>query len=119
MDEIRIRTKFEAWNDQVGFQISCKTSGQLGYAKRIEFEERKEGEYIGETFRISTHETQALFDELWRLGFKPKDGTGSAGQLLATEAHLGDMKTVAFKLLDHEIQRQQTHAHYLGKMDKV
>lgn len=39
------------------------------------------------------------FDELWRCGLRPTEGTGSAGSLAATQAHLKDMKAIAFSRL--------------------
>jgi len=42
-------------------------------------------------------EAQQLVDELWRLGFRPTEGTGSAGSLAATERHLADMRHLVFK----------------------
>jgi hypothetical protein len=45
---------------------------------------------------------QQLMDELWHCGLRPSEGTGSAGSLAATERHLADMRTVAFKLLSEE-----------------
>lgn len=40
---------------------------------------------------------QQLMDELWRSGFRPTEGTGSAGSLAATERHLADMRHLVFK----------------------
>lgn len=50
---------------------------------------------------ISMHNgtAQQLMDELWRIGFRPAEGTGSAGALAATERHLKDMQAVAMGLL--------------------
>lgn len=44
--------------------------------------------------------TQNLMDELWRCGFRPTEGTGSAGSLKATENHLADMQKLSWRLLD-------------------
>jgi hypothetical protein len=38
-------------------------------------------------------------DSLWSCGLRPSEGTGSAGALAATQAHLKDMQTLTFKLL--------------------
>lgn len=42
---------------------------------------------------------QELMDELWVCGVRPSEGTGSAGALAATQAHLQDMKRIAFHSL--------------------
>jgi hypothetical protein len=42
---------------------------------------------------------QRLMDELWSVGLRPSEGTGSAGALAATERHLQDMRTIALQTL--------------------
>lgn len=44
-------------------------------------------------------EAQELMDNLWRCGFRPTEGKGSAGQLAATDRHLQDMRAIAFHKL--------------------
>src|SRR6478752_1525327 len=48
-------------------------------------------------FSIKDEECQHLMDELWRVGFRPSEGSGSAGSLAATERHLADMRHLVFK----------------------
>ena len=50
-------------------------------------------------FTLKTDECQLLMDELWNVGFRPSEGSGSAGALAATQRHLDDMKRVAFHAL--------------------
>ncbi len=45
--------------------------------------------------RLQKDELQQLMDELWHVGIRPSEGTGSAGQLAATQKHLDDMRRVA------------------------
>lgn len=45
---------------------------------------------------IEDEEAQQWIDELWRAGYRPSEGTGSAGSLAATERHLEDMRRIAF-----------------------
>jgi hypothetical protein len=49
---------------------------------------------------LSDTEAQVLMDDLWACGLRPSEGSGSAGALAATQAHLKDMQTIAFKLLE-------------------
>lgn len=63
----------------------------------------------GETFEDRscrpglTHEAaQQLMDDLWRCGLRPTEGQGSAGQRAALEAHLRDVRAIAFKKLGME-----------------
>jgi hypothetical protein len=45
-------------------------------------------------------EAQNLMDELWKVGIRPTEGTGSAGSLAATQRHLDDMRRIAFHALN-------------------
>lgn len=48
---------------------------------------------------IKPEAAQKLMDDLWNCGLRPSEGTGSAGQLAAVQAHLKDFKTILFKKL--------------------
>ncbi|MCP4598528.1 hypothetical protein [Neptuniibacter sp.] len=45
---------------------------------------------------LSPTAAQQLIDDLWDCGLRPSEGSGSAGQLAATERHLKDMRTIVF-----------------------
>jgi hypothetical protein len=47
--------------------------------------------------RLQGEEAQLLMDELWNVGVRPSEGSGSAGQLAATQKHLDDMREMAFR----------------------
>ncbi len=47
--------------------------------------------------RLRPDEAQQFMDELWRVGIRPTEGSGSVGQLAAVQAHLEDMRTLVFK----------------------
>jgi hypothetical protein len=49
-------------------------------------------DYVDPTVRLGQEGAQELMDELWRVGVRPSEGTGSAGSLAATERHLQDMR---------------------------
>jgi hypothetical protein len=51
------------------------------------------------TLTLNPTNAQRLMDELWTCGLRPSEGTGSAGALAATQAHLKDMQTLTFKML--------------------
>ena len=42
---------------------------------------------------------QSLMDQLWNCGFRPTEGAGSAGALLATQEHVKDLRMVTDHLL--------------------
>ena len=49
------------------------------------------------SLKIGMHEAQVLMDQLWECGLRPSEGSGSAGQLAATQKHLNDMRNLVFK----------------------
>lgn len=49
---------------------------------------------------LDKDEAQQLMDELWRIGARPTEGSGSAGSLAATERHLRDMQAIVKKTLE-------------------
>lgn len=64
----------------------------------VQFEKREMYAALGEPALSMSHENcQDLFNELWRLGFKPTDGTGNAGHLDAIKYHLEDMRELVFE----------------------
>jgi hypothetical protein len=75
----------------------------LSIATKVEYTEltpENDGALCPVPLIISPDDAQGLMDELWRVGFRPTEGTGSAGSLAATERHLSDMQRIAFKLLE-------------------
>ena len=72
---------------------------QISRGHPIQFEKLTEEGLCMEhppTLRLSPGDAQGLMDELWRVGLRPTEGTGSAGQLGAVERHLADMRALAF-----------------------
>jgi hypothetical protein len=49
------------------------------------------------TISLRPEEAQQFMDELWRIGIRPTEGAGSAGQMAATERHLEDMRRLVFE----------------------
>jgi len=49
------------------------------------------------TVELRHDAAQELMDELWRIGLRPTEGTGSAGALAAVQRHLDDMRALVFK----------------------
>ena len=49
------------------------------------------------TLSMRQDEAQQLMDELWRVGLRPSEGTGSAGAMAAVQAHLADLRALVFK----------------------
>lgn len=49
---------------------------------------------------IEENAAQQLMDDLWEVGLRPTEGSGSAGSLASTQKHLQDMRTIAFNKLE-------------------
>jgi len=48
---------------------------------------------------IESDQAQSLMDQLWQCGFRPTEGTGSAGAMAATERHLKDLLSCQDRVL--------------------
>lgn len=55
-------------------------------------------EPVSEPLMLKPEEAQYLMNALWDVGFRPSEGTGSAGAMAATQKHLEDMRKLVFKL---------------------
>ena len=64
--------------------------------------QEEQGAWIPPAAHLDRSSCQQLMDELWRVGFRPSEGSGSAGSLAATERHLGDMQKIAMGLLKNK-----------------
>ncbi len=73
--------------------------GRKIYAGEMAFVEVPEGEETPPTLSLNETEAQRLMDELWNCGYRPSEGSGSAGAMAATQAHLEDMRKLSFQLL--------------------
>lgn len=80
-----------------GYDLYIEKDGSI--AKEIVFEEKKHERFARTlpVLTISKREAQVLIDDLWNAGLRPTEGSGSAGSLAATQRHLEDMRTIAFK----------------------
>ena len=76
----------------VEISIKCES----GWCYDAKFKKIDEGEVPPWFIRTSELEAQALMDRLWKAGFRPTEGAGSAGALGATQHHLEDMRTLVF-----------------------
>lgn len=66
-------------------------------AKPLEFVALPDGYYSEPALRLTNEEAQRLMDELWNVGLRPTEGSGSAGALAATQRHLEDMRRLVFQ----------------------
>ena len=92
------------WSRVVSFWLRMKTwsPDQATYAMAQPLTwrtmtEAEEGTTQPCAFSLQHEQAQQFMDELWRVGFRPTEGSGSAGSLAATERHLADMRALVFK----------------------
>lgn len=79
-----------------GVQFLIKSGDYIAKDIISEYRDPSSGKEIKPTFILAKNQTQQLMDSLWQCGFRPTEGTGSAGSLAATEKHLQDMRTLVF-----------------------
>lgn len=97
--DIKVRAQRGAWNYGTEFMFVGSQDGNRVYG-RVTYEVVKEDAVkLDPSFTLGDSAAQLLMDDLWQAGFRPSEGTGSAGALAATQKHLEDMRTVAFKYL--------------------
>lgn len=89
------------WGDTFGLRMGVLTSdNKLAVAQSVQFKVLSEEEAhleSGHAMVLKRDDLQSLMDELWNVGIRPTEGTGSAGSLAATERHLADMRALVFK----------------------
>jgi hypothetical protein len=96
-----MKTEFRASREPFStkeIHIRAMSGGLI--AKPVQFIEHEDGYLFDPVLTLDGEEAQQLIDELWRCGLRPTEGAGSAGSLAATEKHLSDMRTIAFKQLN-------------------
>lgn len=100
---LHIRARLEDWGAGVRLNVLKREDRTSYYISDVVFTEVSEAaERPHSPLFLENEEAQALIDSLWNCGFRPTEGTGSAGSLKATENHLHDMRKIAFKKLSIE-----------------
>lgn len=89
---LRLRCDNAPWRRSVEFLLR---QGNDKVA-RVEFVDIDHGRVLSPSFELRPEHAQELMDELWACGFRPTEGTGSAGALAATQRHLDDMRKLVF-----------------------
>jgi hypothetical protein len=91
------------WDFDYAVYFRTKFERSVAYAEPVRMFAREFKPEVQENpepmMRLRKDELQQLMDELWRVGLRPSEGTGSAGALAATERHLEDMRKLAMNHL--------------------
>lgn len=103
MSRTLFRAAREPWSGRIELRIGSDPDGRgASHVAEITFRPIHPAEYAEPSITLSVDEAQVLIDELWHVGMRPSEGTGSAGSLAATERHLADMQRVAFGALKRQ-----------------
>jgi hypothetical protein len=95
--KVKIIASREPWDGITSFRMAQFSDEQgMWVAQELMFKEQQKGNAVRPFMELYDEDTQALMDELWRAGFRPREGSGSAGSLAATEKHLEDMRRLVF-----------------------
>jgi hypothetical protein len=79
------------------FAESAQPDGSRMVATAVTFERLEPGTIAPPApLQLSQDDAQRLMDELWQVGLRPSEGTGSAGAMAAVQAHLQDMRELVF-----------------------
>lgn len=97
MNDRSIYVSREFLSDHFNVGIVWDYKGKTFAADLPNAVEIKESSQTPVALRLSMTEGQRLIDQLWDCGIRPSEGSGSAGQLAATQKHLEDMRTLVFK----------------------
>lgn len=88
----------EDFTEGVSLYLRQRTVGQgAAFAQPLTMVKLAPNERAQPFATLQVHEAQQLMDELWQCGLRPSEGTGSAGQLAATQRHLEDMRTLVLE----------------------
>ena len=101
--KLMIRAERELFSNTISIRMASPVDdNNISVAQPVVFAESKAGSFVNPCMSLTGSDAQVLMDELWNVGLRPSEGSGSAGSLAATQKHLADMKTIAFHALKIE-----------------
>jgi hypothetical protein len=90
---LQILARKSPWDFGIDLCIGREAGdGGFSYGQPIVFKNDRPGLCPEATLHLEDQEAQMLMDQLWQVGFRPTEGSGSAGSLAATERHLKDLQ---------------------------
>ena len=86
---------------RVGVTFAVQNGDSFAIARPVQFETVDPTAVPpAPTVSLQRDAAQQLMDELWRIGVRPTEGSGSAGAMAAVERHLADVRAIAFHKLN-------------------
>jgi hypothetical protein len=97
--ELKMYVNAAIWNDRLEVLLQVPERDQATGLKQIvtsmTIETKEPGRVVDPSFAMSYGDAKALMNQLWNAGIRPTDVKDST----ALEAHLLDMRMIAFKKL--------------------
>ena len=93
IENLRIQVQSAPWYS--GFEMLVggrRADGRMVAGELTMHTQEQDAMIVEPTIRFDQKVAQELMDSLWYCGVRPSDGTGSTGQLAATEKHLEDAR---------------------------
>lgn len=93
----RFRGGYSICQDDYEFVFGKHENGKWFAVDKIIYKEVESGAISPISLRLHAFEAQELFNLLWSMGLRPKDGTGNGGHIESLKYHLEDMRKLVFK----------------------
>ena len=119
--QFQFLAQLSGFSDLINLHVGQKVGERFAVLKNAEFEVRDINQAMPEepALRMSRDSAQQLMDELFRIGIRPSDGSGSAGQMAATERHLEDMRRLVFENPAPTVVEQRPSMFRLEDIERV
>lgn len=98
MNRLEIICESQPWFGNISVWLRERGASTSYVAAPLTLNKVEDGAQPTPTMTLRPEQAQQFIDELWRCGFRPTEGSGSAGSLAATERHLADMRALVFKM---------------------
>lgn len=94
---LEVIAQLSPWRKSVEIALVEPRGNNYACAETLIMVDRQEGIMVTPAFTLEPKAVQMLMDDLWRCGYRPSEGEGSAGQLASVKYHLEDMRKLVFK----------------------
>ncbi len=95
----QVRAKGSPWTGGVEIAAFGRLSNGDTKVATVHWETTAAAAEMRTLLTLRMEQAQVLMDDLWNAGVRPTEGAGSAGAMRAAQAHIADLRRVAFKVL--------------------
>jgi hypothetical protein len=97
-----VRAKAAPWANSVEVAVFGRLNNGDTRVASVQWETIADNAAMRPLLTMRVEQAQVLMDDLWNAGVRPTEGAGSAGAMRAAQAHIADLRLVAFKALGIE-----------------